>query len=132
MFHFKISFQYNTLVLALIMLSFFVKVTGAVGQNTRTNAKKQQESIKPDESIKNKKISSQVITSINNTWGYDILVENKIFIHQPSIPGVNGNEGFKSKLAAQNVANLVITKMKKGEMPPSVTEEEMKKLNVLN
>lgn len=49
-------------------------------------------------------------------------------IHQPAIPGIPGNEGFKTKEAAQKVADLVVNKIKKGEMPPSVTIEELKKL----
>jgi len=52
-------------------------------------------------------------------------------IKKPRIPGMPGNEGFKTKKSAQKVADLVINKMKKGEMPPSVTIEEMKKLKTL-
>ena len=36
-----------------------------------------------------------------------------------------------AKAAAEKVAKLIITKIKNGEMPPSVTPEELKKLNVL-
>ena len=42
-----------------------------------------------------------------------------------------GNEGFKTKADAEKVAQLVITKIKKGEMPPTVSVEEMKKLKVV-
>ena len=41
-----------------------------------------------------------------------------------------GNEGFKTKADASKVAQLVIGKIKKGEMPPTVTIEEMQKLKV--
>jgi hypothetical protein len=80
---------------------------------------------------KNAALSYELISAANNTWGYDILSNNKLTIHQPTIPGQSGNEGFKTKEAAQKVAELVVEKMKKGEMPPTVTQEEMKKLNVL-
>ena len=72
-----------------------------------------------------------IIPGINKTWGYNILVEKRLYIHQPSIPGLPGNEGFKTKAAAEKVAKLVIEKIKKGEMPPTVLIEEMKKLKVL-
>ena len=72
-----------------------------------------------------------IIPSVNKTWGYDILRDKKLFIHQPAIPGQPGNEGFKTKVSADTVAKVVIGKIKKGEMPPSVTMEELKKLNVL-
>ena len=75
--------------------------------------------------------SYTIISAPNNTWCYDIYKDKKLFIHQPSIPAVPGNEGFKTKAEAEKVAKLVIEKIKKGEMPPSVTIEEMKKLKVL-
>jgi hypothetical protein len=81
----------------------------------------------------NKKVSYTytIISTANNTWCYDIYKEKRLLIHQPSIPGLPGNEGFKTKGNAEKVAKLVIEKIKKGEMPPTVTLEEMKKLKVL-
>lgn len=77
------------------------------------------------------KISAKLIPSEAKTWGYDIYVENQRFIHQPSKPGLPGNRGFDTKEKAQKVADLIIKKMKKGEMPPSVSITEMKELNAL-
>jgi hypothetical protein len=82
-------------------------------------------------SFKNANISYQIIPGTNKTWGYDIKVDHKLMIHQPAIPGIPGNSGFSNKAAAENVAKLVIAKMKKGEMPPSVSIEEMKKIKAL-
>jgi hypothetical protein len=76
-------------------------------------------------------LSYKIISAANDTWGYDIFSSNKLTIHQPTIPGRPGNEGFKTKEAAQKVAELVIEKMKKGVMPPTVTEEELKKLKAI-
>jgi hypothetical protein len=73
----------------------------------------------------------KIIPSINSTWGYDIYKGEKKFIHQTNIPGMPGNNGFKTKSDAKKIARLVIDKLKNGEMPPSVTIDEMKKLNVL-
>ena len=47
------------------------------------------------------------------------------------MPGLPGNEGFKTKDGAVKVAELVISKIKMGEMPPSISIEEMKKLGVI-
>jgi hypothetical protein len=52
-------------------------------------------------------------------------------IIQPNKPGLSGNEGFKTQEQAQKVAELVIEKIKKGEMPPTVTIEELSELGVL-
>ena len=76
-------------------------------------------------------LTYEIIPGLNNTWGYDILSDNKVIIHQPCIPAVTGNEGFKTKEGAEKVAKLVIEKMKKGEMPPSIDAEEMKKLKAI-
>ena len=83
------------------------------------------------EALRNTNFTYTVISAPNNTWGYNVLREGKLYIHQPSIPGLAGNEGFKTKETAAKVAELVIGKMKKGEMPPTVTEEELKSLKAL-
>jgi hypothetical protein len=36
-------------------------------------------------------------------------------IHQPSIPAMPGNEGFKTEAVAIKVAQLIIKKIKKGK-----------------
>ena len=79
----------------------------------------------------NTQLTYKIIPAANHTFCYDVLADGKILIHQPSKPGLPGNEGFTTKTAAEKVAQLIITKIKKGEMPPSVTTEELKKLNVL-
>ena len=79
----------------------------------------------------NSKLSCKIIPAANKTWCYDILADGKMMIHQPSAPGLPGNEGFKTKAAAQKVADLVIQKIKNGEMPPSITKEEMQKIGAL-
>jgi hypothetical protein len=73
-------------------------------------------------------LTYKIINSANQTYGYDILSDGKLLIHQPSIPGMPGNKGFKSKQSSEKVAQLVISKVKKGEMPPTVTKEELQKL----
>ncbi|PWA05907.1 DUF4907 domain-containing protein [Flavobacterium psychrotolerans] len=79
----------------------------------------------------NNSINAKTIPSINATWGYEITVGNKIIIHQPNIPGMPGNEGFKTEKAAKKTAEFIIGKMNKGEMPPSITLEELKKIKTL-
>jgi hypothetical protein len=79
----------------------------------------------------NKNLIYKIIPGANKTWGYDIYNNGELFIHQPSIPALAGNAGFKTKADAEKVAALVISKIKKGEMPPTVFIEEMKKLKVI-
>jgi len=83
------------------------------------------------EQYKNANITYRIIAAANHTWCYDILAEGRLMIHQPSAPGLPGNEGFKTKAKAAKVAGLVVEKIKNGEMPPSVTMDEMKKIGAL-
>jgi hypothetical protein len=80
----------------------------------------------------NSKINFKIIDAVNKTFGYDILADERLLIHQPSVPGMPGNEGFKTSQSAQKVAELVIKKITKGEMPPTISKEEMQKLNAIN
>lgn len=64
-------------------------------------------------------------------WGYDIYEGSSMRIHQPHIPAVQGNKGFKSEYDAQKAAEKVIEKLNHGIMPPSLSVEELKELGVL-
>lgn len=50
-------------------------------------------------------------------WGYDVLVNERIVIHQPVIPGVSGTSGFSTEQAAATDAKSVIESIKSGEHP---------------
>jgi len=76
-------------------------------------------------------ISIKIISSIKKTFGYDILINGKPLIHQPNIPALSGNEGFTTKEKAQKVAELVVKKIRKNEMPPTVTIDDLNNLGVL-
>ena len=50
-------------------------------------------------------------------WGYDILTNNKLYIHQEIIPAADGKKGFVSKDQAELIGNLVLNKLKKNQLP---------------
>ncbi len=75
-------------------------------------------------------LTSTIIAAPNNTFGYDIFSNGKLFLHQTNLPGQPGNEGCKTKADAEKLAAFVIGKIKKGEMPPTVTTEELKTLGL--
>ena len=79
----------------------------------------------------NTKLTYKIIDAPNHTYGYDVYADGRLMIHQQSIPAMPGNEGFKTKQGAEKVAQLVISKIKKRELPPTVTVEEMKKLKAI-
>ena len=79
----------------------------------------------------NTKLTYKVIDAPKQTYGYDVFADGRPMIHQTSAPALPGNEGFKTKEDATKVALLVIEKIKKGEMPPTISIDEMKKLKVI-
>ena len=100
----------------------------AKGYLTPVSTRKTNDTANP---YKDVALSCKIISSENNTFGYEILMNGRLYIHQTNIPGLPGNMGFKNKETAKNVANLVISKIRKNEMPPSVTTSELNKLNAL-
>lgn len=79
----------------------------------------------------NAEITIKIIPSVNNTFGYDILLYGKPLVHQPNIPGLPGNEGFPTKERAQTVAEFVVKKIRNNEIPPTVTIEDLNKMGAL-
>jgi hypothetical protein len=65
-------------------------------------------------------------------WGYDIFLNDVLKIHQPHIPVVQGIQGFKSAYDAELVAKKVIEKLDAGIMPPTLSEQELRELGVIN
>jgi Domain of unknown function (DUF4907) len=64
-------------------------------------------------------------------WGYDILAEGKLYIHQEFIPAISGRKGFETKEQALLVGNKVIAKIRNKEVPPTLTIQELKELGVI-
>jgi len=72
----------------------------------------------------------RIIPAINNTFGYEILVKEKVFIRQTNIPGMPGLNGFNQKEDAIKVAQLVLEKLHQGIMPPAVEKLELDELKI--
>ena len=121
----------RTYIMKHLLTFFALFIVVFSGAQTNTGQSQGVTKSTGGETHKNASYTYTIIPATNKTWCYDIYVDKRLFIHQPSVPGLPGNEGFKTKTDAEKVAKLVIGKIKKGEMPPSVTLEELKKLKVL-
>ena len=64
-------------------------------------------------------------------YGYDILIYDAVYNHQPHIPAINGVRGFHTLEQAQKTAELVVFKIKNNVMPPSLSVKELDSLDVL-
>ena len=65
-------------------------------------------------------------------WGYQLLDSGKVFINQPHIPAVSGNEGFSSEEKAITCAEFALSKVQLGMIPPTLTKDELDSLGVLD
>jgi hypothetical protein len=71
-----------------------------------------------------------IISSAENSFGYEIQIQDKVIIRQLSIPGTPGIKGFDKKEDAEKVAALVIIKMRRGIIPPTIEKKELDSLKV--
>lgn len=72
--------------------------------------------------------SSQVtyeIVSTKSGYGYKIYVDGNLYISQPNIPAMSGMAGFVNEQEARKIAELAVSKIKQGIVPPTITTEEI-------
>jgi hypothetical protein len=69
--------------------------------------------------------SFEIIPASENTFGYDIKKDGKLLIHQPHVPGIAGIKGFDTQNQAKAAAALMIDKIGKNIMPPTLSEHEI-------
>lgn len=73
----------------------------------------------------------EIIPTATSTYGYDILMDGHVLIHQPHVPALPGNDGFQTENDARKVAEFVVGKLRRNIFPPSVSVEELDSLGVL-
>jgi hypothetical protein len=67
------------------------------------------------------------VYSVANGWAYDILVNDSLFIHQESIPALEGNKPFFTETQAMEAARTVISKLERG-LSPSFSRSEIERI----
>lgn len=72
----------------------------------------------------------QVVIAVGSGYGYQIFNGDKLLVQQEFIPAVVGKQTFASPKDAQQVANLVMSKIKK-RTSPKVTLDELKDLDIV-
>jgi hypothetical protein len=78
---------------------------------------------------KEKKVSvlSYSTFKTNTGWGYDILLNKTIFIHQENMPVVEKPSGFTKEIYAKQTAELILTKLL-AKKSPSVSSFELQNI----
>ena len=60
---------------------------------------------------------------LKDGWGYEVLVDNKVFIHQDCIPAIASFKRFGTEAEALQIGNVVIDKIKHGHKPGLTVQE---------
>jgi len=126
------------ITLTLLQVSFILSTVSGQGMVDQPYASK-EDSIKAEiinrkkeiaAALANVKVEYMLVNAANNQFGYFILLDGQIYIEQKTIPAIQGMHGFHSKEEAVRVAQLVIEKLKQGEVPPAVTSEDLAALRI--
>lgn len=104
----------------IIALFLLILIAFACGKHGKNNSGKNRKT--------NAEIRVEVfrIDSIQ-AWGYEIVSGNKVFIHQETIPALEGKWYFTSKEDALKIGNRVKEKLI-ARQPPNITKEEVSAL----
>ncbi len=113
----------NTTQKIIIVVVFLAVIVGGA---LYLDKNKKEETVNP---YADSVVTTTILTNSDGTFGYDILIDGNIYVHQPTKPAVGGNTGFATEAEAQYVAELVISKIKNNMLPPSVTPEEIKSMS---
>lgn len=63
-------------------------------------------------------------------WGYDVLKDDAVYIHQEYMPAIEGRKGFATEADAKKIGNLVVERMKARAFPV-ITVEDLDRAPVL-
>jgi hypothetical protein len=70
---------------------------------------------------------SYTVFRTGNGWGYNIILRNKVFIHQENMPAIESQAAFSKEIYAEKTALLILTKLRAGKLP-SVSSFEVKQI----
>lgn len=125
----------NYIILFFVFLSFSCNYENEQQESLQTTAVETQNvaALKNNADLEIKIFNNDTIKNDKKVsgFGYDIYRNGARYIHQPSIPAVEGNNGFDTEEKAKKAATFVAHKIELNIMPPSVTPEELDSLGVL-
>ncbi|MFA4851459.1 MAG: DUF4907 domain-containing protein [Bacteroidales bacterium] len=93
-----------------------------------SNNTKKEEGGKDNQSKENPYAKAEIDIKTFQTdtigWGYDIYIDGSLYIHQPHKPALPGIHGFNNEKSAQKTAELVVSKIRKNILPPTLSVGE--------
>ena len=68
---------------------------------------------------------------VDSGWGYDILKDAKVYIHQIYIPAIPGRHAFKSETDALRVGREVLSRLSTNTLP-TISARDLKDWGIVN
>jgi predicted glutamine amidotransferase len=78
---------------------------------------------------KNAAVSVETFCNADSTWGFDIFLDGKLFIHQEIIAS-GSSEGFQTEQEAVKSAGAVILKIRSNSIPHTLSPHELDSLGI--
>jgi Domain of unknown function (DUF4907) len=66
---------------------------------------------------------------MNDGWGYEVRVDNKVYIHQDCIPAISSFKKFNSESEALLIGKRVVDKIKLGHKP-TITLQDISEAHI--
>ena len=60
---------------------------------------------------------------LGDGWGYKVLMNKKVMIHQPTIPAIDSLRPFTSEASARRIGSLVVERIKKNQCFSITTDD---------
>lgn len=82
----------------------------------------------PGQSADNASIAnfhSRIVSNQDGSYGYQIYKDSVLLINQSNIPTRSGTNGFTDSIAAAQVADLAIHKLRSGVFPPTLDAKDI-------
>jgi hypothetical protein len=73
----------------------------------------------------------RLLPAPDSTCGYEVRQQGQPLIRQVSVPGRPGSRGFAQARTAHASATLVLAKLQRGQLLPSITHAELDSLEAL-
>jgi Domain of unknown function (DUF4907) len=108
--------------------------TGTAGNESQNHPVEIATNENRQEPVQDSSITFKIIPGENGAvgFGYDIFVDGKLYVHQPTIPAVPGNRAFSTEQKAAQAAQLVVFKIQNQILPPTVEVRELDSLHLLD
>jgi len=69
--------------------------------------------------------------SVGCGWGYEIVIEDTVYIHQPHVPAIIGERPFADRRQAAAVGEMVKQRIEHGQKPTIFTSD-LRALKILS